>query len=272
MQQQQQTAVTQQQDAATPAKSASDGQKTGSIRKLFKKRCGSRYGGGASAAKKEFVEPNKDKETDEDACYVALVIDRSGSMSSMGSEVSGSINAFLEDQKNGDRELGTKTQVQFAIFDNKYDELYTGTPIQQISEITDADVKPRGGTALNDAICKALDNAIATVNATPKMPGQVIVFILTDGQENSSQIYTSEDVKKRISALEKEPFEWEFTFAAANQDAFASGSRIGMSQTPTSQTMQWGGTKDSLRQVFCASSDFAMQRRRYKQAMFKGQN
>ena len=51
--------------------------------------------------------------------------------------------------------------------------------------------------------------------------------ITTDGQENASHKYTSEQVKKMIER-QKEKYGWEFLFIGANIDAVETASRYGI--------------------------------------------
>lgn len=53
--------------------------------------------------------------------------------------------------------------------------------------------------------------------------------ITTDGQENASHRYTSEQVKKMIER-QKEKYGWEFLFIGANIDAVETAARYGISR------------------------------------------
>ena len=52
-------------------------------------------------------------------------------------------------------------------------------------------------------------------------------IITTDGQENASHRYTSEQVKKMIER-QKEKYGWEFLFIGANIDAVETAARYGI--------------------------------------------
>lgn len=52
---------------------------------------------------------------------------------------------------------------------------------------------------------------------------RVAVFILTDGHENASRKWNKTKIAKEIKKLQKAPYNWDFFFAAANQDAMAEG-------------------------------------------------
>ncbi len=56
-------------------------------------------------------------------------------------------------------------------------------------------------------------------------PGQVIVAILTDGLENSSQDYTWQQIADAIKQ-QSEQYRWTFLFLGANQDAIATAAQM----------------------------------------------
>ena len=57
-------------------------------------------------------------------------------------------------------------------------------------------------------------------------PGNVMFVIITDGEENSSQTFSERDVKERIER-QRDVYNWDFIFLAANQDALAAGVKMG---------------------------------------------
>lgn len=167
-------------------------------------------------------------ETETPAVLVAMCIDRSGSMASMGSEVVGGCNAFLDEQRKTDAASGTPTHLIVTTFDNTY-EVVRNAPLAEQPDIKQEEIQPRGGTALYDAIGKCLDDATKAANARTLPYEKIVVFIITDGQENSSKTYKKDDINRRIKQLEDE-YGWDFYFAAANQDAMATGGSLGFQQ------------------------------------------
>ena len=57
-------------------------------------------------------------------------------------------------------------------------------------------------------------------------PDKVLITIVTDGHENASNEYNSEDIKRLINKKEKD--DWQFIYLAANQDAALAGGSIGV--------------------------------------------
>ena len=78
-----------------------------------------------------------------------------------------------------------------------------------------------------DAIGRTIDELGARLAALPEQdrPGQVIVAILTDGMENSSQDYTWQRVA-RVIKQQTEQYRWTFLFLGANQDAIATAAQM----------------------------------------------
>lgn len=160
------------------------------------------------------------------AALVVMLVDRSGSMSSMGTEVVGGCNAFLDKQRETDAQGEQKVHLIAAAFDDDYN-IIRNKPLAECAQFDAAEIQPRGMTALYDAITKVLDQATEVANGRARPFEAVTVFILTDGLENSSKSTTKEQVTGRITKLEKE-FGWEFYFAAANQDAMRTGTSLGV--------------------------------------------
>ena len=101
----------------------------------------------------------------------------------------------------------------------------------EIPKMTDKDYTVRGCTALIDAIGGAIHH-IGNIHkyARPEdVPEHTMFVITTDGQENASHRYTSEQVKKMIER-QKEKYGWEFLFIGANIDAVETAARYGISR------------------------------------------
>lgn len=159
---------------------------------------------------------------------LVLVTDRSGSMSSCAADMNGSIVELIKKQR---AEPGN-CNVTWVDFDNTADVMLNGVDIKSVDSIV---IKPRGGTALYDAICKAVDTVGQRLASTPESsrPGLVIVCIVTDGGENASTEFTYQDVNKRIDT-QKNQYNWQFMYLGANQDAFAVARHLSIDVSKTS--------------------------------------
>lgn len=150
-----------------------------------------------------------------------VILDRSGSMQSAKSDHEGGLRSFVNDQKelSGDIRF---TLIQFDCSD-PCEIIYDGVPIGDVKEIS---LVPRGGTPLLDAIGKATAHVEGRLKG--RSPDQVIVMVITDGQENSSHEWTRERVKARIADLERTG--WKFLYLGANVDAFSEAGVLGITR------------------------------------------
>lgn len=155
---------------------------------------------------------------------IVMIVDKSGSMQSLVNDVVGGFNRFVDEQKAvpGDAVL---TLVQF---DTGYAVTIDKAALQSIAPLTAANYVPGGGTALLDAVGKA----VTALRDRTEKSDKAIVCIMTDGQENSSHEYTKSAIKALIESMRAERG-WEFSFVGANQDAFAEAGALGISQGTT---------------------------------------
>jgi len=163
-----------------------------------------------------------------DLTELVLITDRSGSMKGCAPDMNSGIVDLLKKQR---AEPGS-CNVTWIDFDDTVDIMLDGVDIKSVDEIV---IKPRGGTALYDAICKAVDAVGQRLAATPeaKRPGLVIVCTVTDGGENASTQFTYQDVNKRI-ATQKNQYNWQFMYLGANQDSFAIARHLSIDVNKTS--------------------------------------
>ena len=95
--------------------------------------------------------------------------------------------------------------------------------------MTEKDYTVRGCTALIDAIGGAIKH-IGNIHkyARPEdVPAHTMFIITTDGQENASHRFSSDEVKKMIER-QKAKYGWEFLFIGANIDAVETAARFGI--------------------------------------------
>lgn len=191
-----------------------------------------------------------------DYTKIVFVVDRSGSMSSIAKDVIGGYNKFIADQKA--LKHGT-CDISFYQFDNEYETVYENTPIDFVKVLDENTFVPRGSTALLDAVGRTIKNVgkqLESLNESER-PEKVLVVIITDGEENSSRNYTSEEVKKAVEH-QTNVYKWQFTYIGANQDAWQVGANLGIARSASlsyvANTAGTEGAWDSL------SSNTAMYR------------
>lgn len=192
--------------------------------------------------------------------HIELVVDRSGSMKSFGSSIAPTLNEFISSQKQqteqqiqelkniietlseGDKkntkiteldtlENHTISTINLITFDNMVEQPWCSSELSILPRITEAevkpeDVKPRGMTALLDAMYNACNN-ISEMEKNKTCDFKGIVVTMTDGQENKSET-THTTLTEKIKELTDIGI--TFMFLAANQDAIAEAAKMGISK------------------------------------------
>lgn len=156
-----------------------------------------------------------------EAVEIYVIADRSGSMSSLRDDAIGGFNTFLEEQKA----VKGKANLTLVLFDDQYEVPVERVNIKSVEPLSRETFVPRGMTAMNDAIGKSL----ATLEVLN--PQKAIICIITDGAENSSQEFTGQQVKEKITEAEAKG--WQVVFLAANIDAFSAGGSLGINKGNT---------------------------------------
>ena len=156
---------------------------------------------------------------------LVFILDRSGSMSGLESDTIGGFNAMIQKQKKEDGEAYVST----ILFDNVSEVLHDRIKLADVPEMTSKDYTVRGCTALIDAIGGAIHH-IGNIHKYARLedvPAHTMFIITTDGMENASRRYGSDEVKKMIER-QKKKYGWEFLFIGANIDAVETAARFGI--------------------------------------------
>ena len=156
---------------------------------------------------------------------LVFILDRSGSMSGLEGDTIGGFNAMIQKQKKKEGEAYVST----ILFDNVSEVLHDRIKLKDVPQMTDEDYTVRGCTALIDAIGGAIRH-IGNIHKYARredVPAHTMFIITTDGQENASQRYGSDEVKKMIER-QKEKYGWEFLFIGANIDAVETAANFGI--------------------------------------------
>ncbi len=157
---------------------------------------------------------------------LVFILDRSGSMSGLEDDTVGGFNSFIEKQKAEEGECLVST----VLFSSESEVIYDRVKLSEIRKMTRRDYVPCGCTALIDAIGGAVRH-IANIHkyARPEdVPAHTVFIITTDGMENASRIYSSNEVKRMIEQ-KKEEAGWEFLFIGAHIDSVETAGRFGIS-------------------------------------------
>lgn len=168
---------------------------------------------------------------------IALILDQSGSMQSIKAGTLEGVNAFIDQQK----QENTAYPVKFSLtlFSTEIEVRHSSVSVTEVPALSNVTYSPEGGTALLDAIGITIDSLGKHLAETPESerPGKVIVAIMTDGEENSSRLFTWKQISEKIKH-QKDVYKWEFLFMGANQDAIATASRMNITRESSATYFQ----------------------------------
>jgi len=152
--------------------------------------------------------------------YYQLILDKSGSMRSCLNETISGFNQQMQaikalEEKYPEQEL----VVSLTTFNGEVSRDFEMSSAKFIPALDQQSYRPSGSTALMDAIGMSvvqLQNRIAKELARGE--ASVVVVIMTDGYENSSQKYSAKKISQLIKELEQSDL-WVFNFMGATKDA-----------------------------------------------------
>ncbi|MGA5541271.1 VWA domain-containing protein [Mycobacterium sp. NPDC051198] len=175
--------------------------------------------------------------------HLVFLLDRSGSMQEIKSDVIGGFHAFLAEQRQADGQC----VVTLAQFDHEYEVVYRGVPLDKVPQL---ELSPRGRTALLDSMGKLITDTAAEIDGLPEedKPGTVVVAIMTDGHENASVEWQRPAIKALVEQQTND-HGWEFLYMGADQDAVEVGASLGVK---AEQAVTYGRGKS--REAWAAAS------------------
>jgi uncharacterized protein YegL len=180
--------------------------------------------------------------------HVLLITDMSGSMINLAADVRGGYNTYL-DQLAAD---GSKYRITSTLFDTEFIAIDVAAKLKDATRLDDTNYRPRGGTALHDAI--GLTVTGFETRTTLADGDRVLVVVSTDGHENSSREYRADQIKSLIADREATG-RWTFVYLGAGPNAWGQGEMLGMRSVNTAAT--GAGTQASYAAMATASGIYS---------------
>ena len=155
-------------------------------------------------------------ETKKTKIYNVIILDKSGSMSSIARQAVDGVNETIgsiksAQEKNPDQE-NIVTLVAFCGCELK--TIYDNTPVAMVQPLTDRDYRPCCMTPLYDAI----GTTITRIHALKSQDAEslALVTIITDGYENASHEFTRSAISALIESYKEQG--WQFAYIGADHD------------------------------------------------------
>lgn len=177
------------------------------------------------------------------AAYILL--DRSGSMSSLWDEALGSINGYVKG-------LPADSRVVLATFDSHGHDFYEvirDTTAGDWKNLSNDDAMPRGGTPLFDASGRMMWRIM------DDKPDRAVFVTMTDGEENSSHHFKQTDVKRMVQELERK--DYQVVFLGANFDKVGDvANQYGVNLQKSSYNMTRGSFTGTMTGLAAQSMNY----------------
>jgi hypothetical protein len=171
--------------------------------------------------------------------HIALVIDRSYSMTRLASQVVEVADQQIAYLARRSKELDQETRVTVYVFDDKVECLIYDKDVLRMPSLA-GQFKPGGNTALLDATVKAVDD----LAKTPELYGDhaFLIYVLTDGEENCSKT-RSHELESKIKRLADN---WTLAVFVPNQSGKFEAKKFGF---PADNIAVWDTTSKGMTEV-----------------------
>jgi len=149
----------------------------------------------------------KQNETKTKRVFNLIIVDESGSMSVIRKQAFSGMNETLQTVRQMQKQYpATEQYVTLVTFDSEHMKWhYDNTPASQTNNLDWKAYNPCAATPLYDAMGKS----ISKVNAQVEDGDNVLVTVITDGEENSSEEWTLKMIRTMVEKLKKQ--NWTFT-------------------------------------------------------------
>lgn len=153
--------------------------------------------------------------------HYILILDQSGSMSQLKREVILSFNEQVEMiLKLVRNKPDSMIKLTLCTFNDIVDFKFIAQNVDLVKKLTPKDYQPDSCTALYDAI----GASFVKITELVKPDDQVFFAIFTDGLENASKFYSSDDISYKINRAEKNG--WSIKFFCRYEDRLFYKSRL----------------------------------------------
>ncbi len=148
--------------------------------------------------------------------HYQLILDMSGSMGSARFDTLNAVNAQIESiRKSALEHPKQEIQTSLCVFNTSVKTIFNSLSPQQLPLLTMNQYTPNGNTALLDALGMRIVDLERSIGSSD----DVVLVIITDGEENASQSFNYPQVAETIARL-KQTERWTFSFLGADIDAW----------------------------------------------------
>ena len=172
-----------------------------------------------------------------------IILDESGSMLSIESTIIQGFNELVQTIHGIEKQFPEQEHfVSFLTFNSLGQKLlHFMEPAGKLQQIDDKSYNPDAGTPLYDAMGFGINKLKQALDGQTGY--NVLVTILTDGEENASREFSGNDIKKLVEELRQN--NWTFTYIGTDHDV----EKIAFSLSITN-TMVFEKNDDDIKSMF----------------------
>ena len=178
--------------------------------------------------------------------YNLIILDESGSMDSIKRQTILGFNDLATKIKETQKMFPNQHHyISFVTFnDSGIKFRLFNQPVGELNKIDDRTFQPDGQTPLFDGMCKS---ALKLKHELyHEKDYNVLVTVITDGEENNSSDFSQKETKLLIENLSENP-NWAFGLIGANIDVEAVANSLSI---PIKRTITFNSEDNSVKQMF----------------------
>lgn len=174
------------------------------------------------------METTKNTKPEVKEVYNLIILDRSGSMTSIRNQAIAGVNETIGTIRAAGKENDMPQKVTITSFCGcSIKNFCNNTEATAVPVMTEKDYEPCCSTPLYDAMGQSLTALRETVKNRTDVA--VSVTIITDGYENSSTKWTASQIKALVELLKADG--WLFAYIGANQDLIEIQQTLSINNT-----------------------------------------
>lgn len=183
-----------------------------------------------------------------------IILDESGSMESIKKNIIRGFNEIVQTVKGIEKEFPEQEHFISLVSFNGLGQkiLHFIDPAIKLEKIDDTRYNPDDSTPLYDAIGFGISKLRQVLDKEKDY--NVLVTIMTDGEENASKEYSGKDIKKLIEELKLN--RWTFTYIGADHDVEKFAVSISITNTLTFDKNE-AGVQDMFAHEMSARSNYS---------------
>lgn len=170
-----------------------------------------------------------------------IILDESGSMQSIKNPTITGFNEVVQTIRHAETTFPEQmhTISLFSFNGMGLKPLYFNQPVSSVTDLDESRYHPNASTPLYDAMGTCIHQLKTEVEKAGSY--NVLVTIITDGEENASKEYNGKAIKALVEELK--PRNWTFTYIGANHDVEKFAASLSISNSLSYEANFRGSTE-----------------------------